>query len=553
MATSNPFTSATAPQAMSLIAPDVSQEQMALARKQKMADLLRQQSLESSGGTEMVNGWAIKKSGLEPLAKMAQALGANYAQDNIDNKQLDLAKKLQERMSGAFDQMAGGGSTIAPQMENRTDPAAMGPQPGAPVSGVTAPSNPQVDRIRQQAKAAYLMGNTQLANQLLANISTMSDGAKVNSELGIGTPQARELELAKRLKEGTMSLQPGQTNIMPDGSRIVAPNFETGVAGGFNAQGQPIANEVQGSAQIAANRAGGIKRAEAGVADVFATPTKVDAAGGPVALTPAQQRAAANGGIDPANPRPQSPMSPRPGDTDQQAIYGKEMKDAQARLAAAKTPEEKTRAQSDIDGIGRETKRLGIKLQDDSSRKFGEQVAVKSADSLLEGRDKAKAASDSLIGIQKARGAIGGTVFQGSGAETKLAVSKFINANIPGVNIDPEKVSNTDYLKSTLGASLLAEAKTLGSNPSNADASRINDIVGSITKDPGAMAKILDWRQEMAERSINNHNSTVDDSEKRGMTSPYDLRVKTPMSQAPAAPVGKTVPPNIKSLLDKYK
>jgi hypothetical protein len=534
---------------MSLLAPEITQEQNQLLRRQQMADLLRQHALQPNGGTEMVSGWAVKKSPLEGLSKIAQALGSRHMQNGVDERQLELAKALQERMGTAFDSMSGGSAPAAPQMENRQDPEAMGPQaagPSAPLPGVQAPvqappaqaTNPQINAIRNQAKAAYLMGNTQLANQLIANISTLTEGAKANSELGIGTPQARELELAKRSKEGTMSLQPGQTNIMPNGSRIVAPNFETGVAGGFNPQGQPIASEVPGSAQIAANRAGMVKQAEAAVSDKFAVPAKVDAVGGPVALTPAQQRAQANGGVDPANA---NPMAPRAGDSDQAAIYKGEMKSAQDRLAAAKTPEERTRAQSDIDGLTRETKRLGIKLQDDTSRKFGEQVASKSADSLLEGRDKAKAASDSLVGIQKARSAIAGTVFQGSGAETKLAVSKFINANIPGVNIDPEKVSNTDYLKSTLGASLLAEAKTLGSNPSNADASRINDIVGSITKDPGAMAKILDWRQEMAERSIKNHNDTVGDAETRGMTSPYDLRVKGPVqAPTPDAPQAAT-------------
>ena len=62
----------------------------------------------------------------------------------------------------------------------------------------------------------------------------------------------------------------------------------------------------------------------------------------------------------PATPSPQSPMAPRAGDSDQKAIYGQELTAAQSRLAAAKTPEEKTRAQSDIDGLGREMSRLGL-------------------------------------------------------------------------------------------------------------------------------------------------------------------------------------------------
>jgi hypothetical protein len=176
----------------------------------------------------------------------------------------------------------------------------------------------------------------------------------------------------------------------------------------------------------------------------------------------------------------------------------------------------------------------GIVGQDDADKKFGTQIASQSADALLAGRDKAKAAVDSISTIQQARKSITAGAFQGTGADTKLAIAKFINANVPGVNIDPNKVANTDYLTSTLGAGLLAEAKTLGSNPSNADATRINDIVGSIGKDPRAMDKILDWRQDMAQRVIDNHNSTVQDAETRGMRSPYDLRIKAPAS--PGAP-----------------
>lgn len=513
-----------------LVAPDIATQQMQLARRQQMADLLRNQSLTPMGDTQMVGGWAIKKSPLEGLGKLAQALGANYAQNDIDTKNLDLAKALQGRLGDILG--GGSGNPGQPmQMENRQDPSAMGPQPGVPVPGLAVPaggteSTPFNPASLLRSRVIGALGGDQASGAYWKQFDP-TELQRNDRYLGITPGETRQTELAKRLKEGTQTLLPGQTNVLPTGQRIVAPNFETGVAGGFDANGQPVANEIPGSAMIAANRAGGIKRAEAGVADVFAVPAPVDAATGRVALTPAQQRAAANGGVDPANPRPVNPMKSQLVDSDRQAIFQGEMKQAQARLDAAKTPEEKIRAQNDIDGLNRETQRLGIKLQDDASRKFSDQVASKSADSLLDTRDKAKAAADSLIGIQKARSAIGGGTFQGSGAETKLAVAKFINANIPGVTIDPEKVSNTDYLKSTLGASLLAEAKTLGSNPSNADATRINDIVGSITKDPGAMAKILDWRQEMAERSIKNHNSTVDDAEKRGMTSPYDLRVKS--------------------------
>jgi hypothetical protein len=118
---------------------------------------------------------------------------------------------------------------------------------------------------------------------------------KNNQWMGITAPQARQFEIAKRLKEGTMSLQPGQTNILPNRQKIVAPNFETGVAGGFDAYGNPVSMEIPGSAAIAANRAGAVAGATKAAELPYGTPTTVDTQDGPHLMTPAQQIAAANG------------------------------------------------------------------------------------------------------------------------------------------------------------------------------------------------------------------------------------------------------------------
>lgn len=177
----------------------------------------------------------------------------------------------------------------------------------------------------------------------------------------------------------------------------------------------------------------------------------------------------------------------------------------------------------------------GPSAQDQVQSKFNEKMALEQADMLTKSATGAKSASDELLGIQEARKAIDSGVFAGSGANQKLAISKFINANVPGLNIDPEKVGNTDYLKSTLGRGLLEQAKTLGSNPSNADASRINDIVGDIGKDPMAMRKILDWRQDMAVRAIAQHNQKIDQAEASGFKPQFDMRVQNPLGKSDAA------------------
>jgi len=99
MATANPFTAAKAPNAMQNLPPDLMADQTQLLRQQQLADLLRKQALEPAGGTDMVNGWAVKKSPLEGLSKMAQALLGSSTQNDVDAKQLELAKALQDRNS----------------------------------------------------------------------------------------------------------------------------------------------------------------------------------------------------------------------------------------------------------------------------------------------------------------------------------------------------------------------------------------------------------------------------------------------------------------------
>lgn len=245
--------------------------------------------------------------------------------------------------------------------------------------------------------------------------------------------------------------------------------------------------------------------------------------------------------------RPLSPMSSRPGEADREMIFNQEMKAAQGRLQLSVTPEQITRAKADIDSLGREMKAIGMTAQPQQvaqsgpmaagpsagqviSNKFGEKMVEKQADILDKSYTSASDAASNLKGIFESRKAMQSGAFQGTGADLKLSVFKF--GQSIGIKIDPEKVANTDYLKSTLGEGLLEKAKTLGSNPSNADASRITDIVGSIGKDPNAMSRILDWQQEMSQRSITKHNERVGQAIDSGLKPQFDLKVNMPTEDA---------------------
>lgn len=112
----NPFTSAQAAQTMP--GNDYTVQQNQLLRQQQMAEMLRKQAMEPMGDTQTVGGWAIKKSPLEGLSKIAQALGANYVQRGADEKQTALANRLREQgvtdMNSVMGALNGSPETQAP-------------------------------------------------------------------------------------------------------------------------------------------------------------------------------------------------------------------------------------------------------------------------------------------------------------------------------------------------------------------------------------------------------------------------------------------------------
>ena len=69
-------------------------EQQEIARQRKLAELLMQQGQTPSGPTENIGGWAVKRSPMEGIGKMAQTLSGAYQQKELDAR----TKALVERM-----------------------------------------------------------------------------------------------------------------------------------------------------------------------------------------------------------------------------------------------------------------------------------------------------------------------------------------------------------------------------------------------------------------------------------------------------------------------
>jgi hypothetical protein len=214
----NPFTSAQAPQAVQMLAPDLAAQQMQVARQQQLADMLRQQALQPDPGTQVINGWAVKKSPLEALGRMATALMATKGQSSIDDRQLALAKAMQGRMADVLGGNSSGpdrasaalsqGATVQPSAQDNT--GTMVNQGGV---GPTVQNAERMDAIPQPAPNNFNMGNL-LRGQVIKDLGgdaagtaywdqfKPTEGMKTDKYLGITPEQSRTFEIGKRLKEG---------------------------------------------------------------------------------------------------------------------------------------------------------------------------------------------------------------------------------------------------------------------------------------------------------------------------------------------------------------
>lgn len=113
-------------------------------------------------------------------------------------------------------------------------------------------------------------------------------------------------------------------------------------------------------------------------------------------------------------------------------------------------------------------------------------------------------ATELIPAIHEARKAIDQGVISGLGADPKLFAAKA--ANLFGLGSDA--ASNTEVLRSAVGNQVLAKAKTLGANPSNADRDYIEKVQGgSIALEESSMRRLLDIQEKWGRQAIDRANA----------------------------------------------
>lgn len=239
---SNPFTSGVAPVsqlplAANILAPEIAAQQMALARKQQMAQLLMQKALEDEyGKTQMVSGWAVPNSGWGAAGKLAQMLGSMYSLRKSDEKNADLRNQLTKKLSsylpggqqqGQPPQM--GGALIQEGDQPQAQPGQQ-VQQGNPVSQTQPPqmglSGPSPDQFYGGMAAETLYGDQ--AGKAFWEWTKPTDASKRDRELGISNDASRQLELGKRRTDATLVMRGGNTVRDPiTGEYFTAPDADS--------------------------------------------------------------------------------------------------------------------------------------------------------------------------------------------------------------------------------------------------------------------------------------------------------------------------------------
>jgi len=232
----------------SLYDPQIASDEQELMRRQRIADILRMQSMAPMGGTEMAGRVAIRKSPLEGVAKVFQAYMANKSDQDLLAKRGELSEKQARAMAASVDNLFGTSGqptnvptpqSIRPEGVSREAMQAGGfPQPA---DVAPAPVNNEVEDVKRRAKAALLMGNKELANKLLGNLWEQTPEMKNMAFKGMDPKAVGQAEMAKLRTEGQRVMSPDQVLLDAGGQpTYTAPSAPS-------SQGKMVADLLKGA------------------------------------------------------------------------------------------------------------------------------------------------------------------------------------------------------------------------------------------------------------------------------------------------------------------
>ena len=165
---------------------------------------------------------------------------------------------------------------------------------------------------------------------------------------------------------------------------------------------------------------------------------------------------------------------------------------------------------------------------------FNEQIQQAMGQDLIKEYSNLKSIPSQIQNLDKVEKLAVSPAYLGSGAEAKLAITKFFNNNL-GTNINADKVSNTEEMRSALFQSTMENLKKVDAQPSQMQQQIMQQAFGTIGTDPQAIPKIVNVYKDILVSKANEHNARVKESEEgpAKMKYAYDIKIKVPEPKAP--------------------
>lgn len=462
---------------------DYQLQQQAIDRKRALAQALQAQSIAPTEG-QIVSGHYVAPSWTQYAAKLAQGLIGKDQEDRLDQQQYTLAEIQRKQQMNLLKGLAPKGvfdEDVPNAMPGQLGSGMYGdvqPYPGlpqVPEQNQYAQIDPSVKDAWNRAANAYQL-NPELGNSLIKNLSELTNEQKNNAAMGIDPKIMGRALLAKSIKEGRMEAQPGNTIIDPITLKplFTAPDFKTGIQGGFDAQGRPIMGAIQGS-EVIPQMAGMTKRAEA-AANADYTPTTVNTPGRPTMTTVGNVVRSVNGQQAPNMGFPANVSVPNvnSNQNDRMAIFNQERNQILAR------PDSDPRKAGDLAAIDREIARIGgntsnptvngIPLESESEKQY----KIDTAKNLAE---RENVQPQATFAVKSAIGNLDGAIKQVDSLLNHKGLNSIVGPiagrtpNLRGDSTNAQSI--LDSLKSQISTQVLSSMR---------EASKTGGAVGNVTE-----------------------------------------------------------------------
>lgn len=156
------------------------------------------------------------------------------------------------------------------------------------------------------------------------------------------------------------------------------------------------------------------------------------------------------------------------------------------------------------------------------------QAQGKFIDAVSEERKALRNVPDTILNIEQAKNLIpSAKAFMGKGGEPMLAAASFLNNRL-GFGINTQGVVDATELRTRLFQGILDNLKKLDSQPTQKQQDALQEALGNLGTDPGALPRVLDRIEEALRLRVDQYNKDVTDSESRGVRFPFKPQIELP-------------------------